>query len=251
MSRRIYPNLPKAPIVEALIDFRVSGVSESAIERLLALRSEVSAKYPKWQEVHQMEARIPFEIPKDDRSIVRDRQLIGYRLTSADGKYVAMMTMERFTVSRLQPYERWESIRDEARRLWDLYRKAVEPETVSRVALRYINRLELPADLRDFRDYLTAPPEVPPRLSQTLQSFLTRITIPLPHVGGSAVVTQQMEPWEQDAQFIVILLDIDVFKVVQFPESGQEAWELADSLRNEKNMIFFESITEQMEELCT
>lgn len=251
MTRRQYPHLARAPIVEALVDFRVSEVSERSVERLGAVRSQLADRYPKSEDYYRLQAEISLGQSREEAGeISSESQHIGYRLRSNDEKNIAVLTTEGFTVSRLRPYDRWESLREEAHSIWPLYQQAVDPHLIRRVALRYINRLELPSNLRDFRDYLTAPPEVPPRLPQTLQGFVTRIVIPIPRLGASAIITQQLEGTPGGSQ-VFVLLDIDVFKAVDIPTTGAEPWELADALRNEKNVIFFESITEQMEELCS
>lgn len=133
--------------------------------------------------------------------------------------------------------------------LWDEYQAAIRPELITRIALRYVNRLELPLNLRDFKDYLTAPPDVPPKLPQTLSSFLTRIVIPIEKIGASAIITQKSD-YVTEGNTQPVILDIDVFKTGEFSGDGKEAWDVADLLRIEKNKIFFESITGRMEELC-
>ena len=63
----------------------------------------------------------------------------GYLFTSVDGRQVVQARLDGFTFSRLKPYDKWESLRDEARELWQHYVQIASPETVTRVALRYIN----------------------------------------------------------------------------------------------------------------
>ena len=46
---------------------------------------------------------------------------VGLRLHSSDEKYVAQFRLAGFTLSRLPPYEKWENLLDEARRLWAIY----------------------------------------------------------------------------------------------------------------------------------
>lgn len=257
MALRQYPSLAKAPIVEALVDFRISKAGGKALEQLHALRSVVRDGYPLSEDLYRhsvefkMGPRPTGQHPTDSGPVTSEsREQIGFKVHSGDGRHIAMLTTEGFTFSRLRPYADWESLREAAEGLWERYRSAVEPERISRVALRYINRLELPKQIRDLGDYLTAPPAIPPRLPQALQGFVSRIVIPIPRVDGSAIITQQFAGLSEGEQYIV-LLDIDVFKLANLPPDGQQAWELAARLRDEKNVIFFESITEQMELLCS
>jgi uncharacterized protein (TIGR04255 family) len=101
--------------------------------------------------------------------------------------------------------------------------------------------------MSDFGDYLAIPPDIPRGLPQGLASFLMRFVIPNPATGAIAIVTQSFEsPSETHAQ---VILDIDVFKDVELPINGDECWSQFDALRDYKNAIFFESITERTKEM--
>lgn len=241
-----YPHLKNAPITEALIDFRVVLPADATLTHLRELGQKISATYPNVKDFYKIQAEI---IIDRSQSATSSREQIGYQYTSKDGINVFLATVEGFTFSQLKPYKTWEDLKAKGLGLWDEYQEAIRPESITRIALRYVNRLELPLDLRDFKDYLTAPPDVPPKLRQTLSSFLTRIVIPIEKVGALAIITQQYN-YVAEGNITPVILDIDVRNTGEFSGDGREAWEVADMLRAEKNKIFFESITERMEELC-
>jgi uncharacterized protein (TIGR04255 family) len=87
--------------------------------------------------------------------------------------------LDGFAMSRLAPYENWNAVRDEARRLWDIYRSIAKPSKLIRLAVRYINRIDMPLPLGDFKDYLRTVPDVSPDLPQglayTANSFRHRV----------------------------------------------------------------------------
>jgi uncharacterized protein (TIGR04255 family) len=85
-------------------------------------------------------------------------------------------------------------------------------------------------------------------LPQGLSSFLTRLVIPDPSIDAIAIVTQALEQ-TVDPKFVPIILDIDVFRQTPTGMSEDEAWKLIEKLRDFKNMIFFESITEPLKEM--
>ena len=147
----------------------------------------------------------------------------------------------------LKPYETWERFRDEARRLWGKYREVTSPE-ITRVALRYINKMEFPLPVKDFGNYLAAPPTVPAGLSQGVSSFLTRVVIHEPEIGAAGIITQALEQII-NPNVLTIILDIDVFKQKSEGITEEEAWQTLEKLRHFKNKIFFESITEKAREL--
>ena len=75
----------------------------------------------------------------------------------------------------LGKYMGGEALLTEALRLWSRYAEVVKPSAVIRVALRYLNRLNLPMRKGDeFAVYLTKPPELPAARLK-ISNFLSRI----------------------------------------------------------------------------
>jgi uncharacterized protein (TIGR04255 family) len=104
---------------------------------------------------------------------------VGYDFPSGDGKQIFQARLDGFAFSRLAPYDCWESFRDEGRRLWEIYRTVAQPEVVTRIGVRYINRLDLPLQNLDFKHYLRTVPEVSPDLPQGLSGYFMQLRIPL------------------------------------------------------------------------
>lgn len=240
-------HLKNAPIVEALVDIQVKLPEHIDVMALRQIHVLISGDYPKEQELIRSDIKI--EGGKSPKVMAGDTGVYGYRYASADGKQIIQARLNGFTFSRLTPYESWEKLREEAYRLWQLYTKVTTPELITRVSLRYINRLEIPLSLKNFNEYITAPPSVPGSLPQALTSFLTRIVMRIPDNKVTAIITQALEPVITD-KTAAIILDIDVFKEYQFNADGVEAWGLIENLHEVKNKIFFESITEEMAKIC-
>lgn len=239
-----YPTLKNAPITEALIDIRVKLPSEFEAEKLDAIYDSIKDKYPIKQEQKISEVKLE---PKAEELVKSSGAIInGYRYISSDKKQILQTRLDGFTFSRLYPYIKWSDLRDEAFRLWELYKNIASPESITRVAVRYINNLNIPLPIRDFGDYLSAPPIVPDELPQGVSSFLTRVVIPEPSIGANAIITQALEQIVSDTA--PIILDIDVFKLQPNGIEDKDAWETLGKLRNLKNKIFFNSITDSLKE---
>ena len=153
-----------------------------------------------------------------------------------------------FTFSRLAPYQSWEPFRDEARRLWEITRTVVKPGTYTRVALRYVNRLELPLPFSDFKEYLLTVPEVAPTLPQALSTFFMQLQIPQVDIQAMLILNQQLLPQVlQGTQPVVapVLLDIDLFKEIDLPQNEEGMWNLLETLHFKKNATFEGCITDK------
>ena len=173
----------------------------------------------------------------------------GYLFTSVDGRQVVQARLDGFTFSRLKPYDKWTTLRDEAQELWQHYVRIASPETVTRVALRYINRIEIPIPMRDFKDYILTTPEIAPDLPQGLGSFFMRLVIPDPKAQAVAIVTETMEPIDESRNRLPLIFDIDVFRMAAFNIQDNAMWEAFEYLHYLKNDIFFKSITLKAKEL--
>ena len=203
-----YSLLSNAPITEALIDIRIKVRDDIDVERIQSLHSTIANEYPDKKALHQMEST--FEFKKGEAPVSTSTEKVkGCIFTSTDGKQIFQARIDGFAFNRLKPYEKWETFRDEALRLWILYKELLSPEII-RVALRFINKIEIPLypqKVLDFDDYLTSAPIIPKGLPQGVSSFLTRVVIYEPEIGASAIITQAFEQLI-DPKFLPIILDI-------------------------------------------
>lgn len=233
-------HLNNAPIKEALIDIRVKLPQDIELQVLGSLHSRIAKDYPKRDERIKMEAKFDGKTGDVTKTVSVD----GYLHRSLDGLNVVQFRRDGFTFSRLQPYQRWENLSEEANRLWRIYQDHTNPETITRVALRYINHITIPFPIRDLIDYFTSPPTVSEKLPQKLHSFLNRVVFPDPSSKAIAIVTQSHE-FQGSTEAATIILDIDVFRDVTITVDNRKIWDIIASLRELKNKIFFESVTEK------
>jgi uncharacterized protein (TIGR04255 family) len=229
--------------VEAVVDFRVvrqDQVSHSIFENLgpsigpqyaqkTAIRT-IQAGFG----VNQGEASPPWQLQSD----------VGWRYQTATE--IAQFRVDGFTFSKITPYTTWKDVSDEAFRLWRVYLETAKPREVSRVAVRYINRMQLAA-VQDLSEYLTAPPELPKPIPQVIREYLTRVYVHDEKQTASAVILQALEP-RMSFETVSILLDIDAFREVNEAPDDPVLRSIFEQLRELKNAIFFASITEKTAE---
>ena len=115
---------------------------------------------------------------------------------------------------------------------------------ITQLAVRYINRITLPAGAITFETYLRAAPVIPSELPQYMSSFLTRVTIFDPQTDIAAHVAQALEA-NTPGQHLRVILDIDTYKPSEFAIDGPMIEQTLQQLRNFKNTIFFNSLTEE------
>jgi len=236
-------HLNKAPITEAIIDFRVILPSGFEPQEFSNLSVDLSGRYPKNEPRRIITGAFGMEKGKPFIETPEDKGIQGYIYKSEDEKNVVQFRLDGFTFNRLYPYTEWESVLSEAKNLWQLYSSKSKPELITRIAVRYINRLDLQLPIKDFEEYLTAPPKIPASLPQEVSRFLTRIVIHDADITANIIQSLDKSP---KPDHVGIILDIDVFKIKE--KSGFDkvnVWTEFEKLRELKNRIFFESITEK------
>lgn len=242
-----WPRFPKAPIAEALLDIQAKLSPDVDLARLATFQEAIRDRYPtrrersSWQAGFEIKAGGSVEIaPSEGRPD-------GCLFSSTDGRQIVQVRLDGFTFNRLKPYDKWEPFRDEARQHWERYIALTNPSAVSRVALRYINRLELPIPVRDFNEYVLTSPEIAPGLPQGLSGVFMRLEVPYEAFNCTAIITETMEPPQGD--ILPFIFDVDVYRIGAFETRGEDVWNAFEQLRNAKNEIFFKSITKKAEEM--
>lgn len=234
--------LKHAPIKEALIDIRVTLSNDLESEALDSKYDCFSDNYPKREVLKLSAINLNFEEGQAVTTPI-DQGLNSYRYTSNDEKQIVQFRKDGFTFSRLEPYQTWELMKEEAIQLWNLYVEAAKPNSIIRVATRYINEMRMPLPFTDFKEFMVTPPEIPVSLPQGISSFITRVVMHDPSIDVECILTQAMEGI--DNNHAPIVLDIDAFSNKSFEIDSNEYWDYLDKLRDFKNKVFFESITEK------
>jgi len=236
------------PVVEAILDIRAILPPDISLSHLQAFQDVVKIDYPLKKERRFLEGGVQFKSGSAPEFKVSPEKIDGFLFHSVDGKSIVQARLDGFTFNKLHPYSNWEKFSVEAKRLWAEYIKIAKPMSVSRVALRYINRIELPVPFSDFKEYVRTIPEVANGIPQGLGSFFVRLVIPNEEIGATAIVTETIEPVGPGTNKLPLMFDIDVFKDVSLSPTASEVWAIMDKLRGYKNQIFDKSLTDKTKE---
>jgi len=217
---KTYTTFPKAPIVEAVLDIQVEPTEGMNVERIGMFFDHVKGQYPKKELRAKGSAviRISPQEPSMDEPLV---QPVGYLYRSSEEKKAVQARIDGYTFNKFSPYENWGTFSAEARELWQNYVETAKPNRLKRLALRYINRIEIPLPIRDFKDYLLTIPEIAPNLPQALDDFIMRLVVPNPEIEATAVINVVMDQ-SSSAKILPIIFDIDVFKITNHPGNSEK-----------------------------
>ena len=239
--------MPRAPIIEAVVDIDCDlppglnphGLQEAATE---ALRE----RYPKFRQ--QLVQQHVFKQQGDKPPETEVHQGLGaMQFVSEDGRQLVQFRPNGFSFNRLAPYGSLDDYLPEIESGWRTFGRLAHPVMVRKIGIRMINRILLPLDggRLDFGDFLKVSPRLPETgLPLRFLGFLDQQTALDGETGNHANIVKTTELPQGD--MLPLILDIDVF----FPcETSPGDWTVIrgrlDSLRNLKNRIFRNTLTEQ------
>ena len=215
------------------------------VDHFNAFRDRLKNQYPKAQQIRYFASHLQFEADAPLKNDV-SHSIVGVRLDDAAGKWVVQGKSDGLAVSRLAPYESWEQLVATVRELWPVYVEIFQPEAVLRLGVRYINMVPLPDQrLHDLDAILTVGPKIPEGLPQEFSEFMTRLVVPMAHNGIVLTIVQATGAATSgvDVGRACIVLDIDASCEQSFGPDWSDMWKKLDSLRDAKNMAFFNSLT--------
>ena len=236
----------KAPIIEAILDFGIEPLPGDSFASLRSMTSGESSVYDDVKDLNQF--KVDVHVDETMSHTVPSRKVLGFICSDGQAKQAYQVRRDGFTYSKLAPYQSWDSFIGEGKRLWQLYRKNTAPAKITRLAVRFINRLDLPLPLADFKVWLRTVPEVAPELEQSLANMLLQYRTREDDIGAwmnfTEAIVQSPTP-----EICSVVLDIDLYRDFDVPQSEADIWKLFETFRLRKNKIFEASITDETRRL--
>ena len=239
--RRLYKN---PPVIEAIIDIRVKVSSAPTFESLARIVEGEESHYP----TRQLMTTNQLTVDGATGAASNNQESIGYRYFSSDKSAVLQARRDGFAFSKLPPYQEWELWQPEGRRLWQRYKSIVNPEGITRVAVRYINRVQINRGNFDLREYFNCFPEIPDSFG-SISGFLMRLELPQHGTDNRVLILNQGILDEGLTNHVAVLLDFDLSKRVRLAPDDDAVWSEIESLHSQENRLFEESITDRAREM--
>lgn len=236
-----FPNLPSAPIVEAVIHWTARAGKELQPQELKRHLCERLTDYQDCQPVGLLQVEQEFHA---DGSARESRQANGhgFRLTSSDKMYIVQFNRDGLVFSRLQPYLDWDSFSAEGLRLWVIFVDLFQPSEVERLGVRFINRIS-PIVVAKVGRYLENPPECLEPLGLPMEGFFYQSTHDVPKRPFQIKIAQTIQPSLPPQNEPGLIFDIDVSTKQAFPCEDEILKDHLAKMRWLKNKAFFSLMT--------
>jgi uncharacterized protein (TIGR04255 family) len=238
----------RPPIVEAVIERRFANpISPETLE---SLRHAFEREYPAVSQMNNVS--IAINEPTTQAQV--NQTTVGYRLVKLDGAAVILLTSQSISFSRVAPYLGWHDFAQNSTHIFQVARNIMGYSALSRIGVRYINRLDIPAFDKDGvrspirpEHYILIYPEYPEIVIPQVHGFTMQCVTALQNVDCQATinVATVVSPVPDH---ISLVFDIDVGRNNNVPQREDEIANLMEAIRSEKNRIFSSCLTDRMKE---
>jgi uncharacterized protein (TIGR04255 family) len=238
----------RPPITEAVIEIRYAEQVEfGSFERGLSdVKRHYSSDQP-W-----VNYNVTVEVPPANEAPASLTHVspatFGRRLASTDETERVLLLPLSFVVAQLAPYPGWDRFFARFQRDWGTWKRAVGYRKIVRVAVRYINRLDIPREGRIIEEasYLNAYAKLP-EFGPT-ETYGVQARFPTDDKGYTLFINTALVP-SPLLDSGSILLDLDVAKDRDPPQNDEGISDTLAELRMRKNAVFEACITEKAREL--
>lgn len=242
-ERRIYP---RPPIVEAVIELRFEGGVDWTPEVQACLHDRLRGEYPGTARASQ-QIELQASMSSDGVATSARATLRAMLFPSADGRRLVGLGKGLISVHVLAPYPGWEDFSAQASASVSAYLAEVKPDALASAAVRYIDRVKLPANVGPLAEYFVGLPPRPAAMPNQLLAFHVVVQSADPD-GTVALHTLSSAPPEQDGG-PVVLYDLNLVHPFA-PPISIDAWrEEVERLHDRQREIFEDSITSKTREL--
>jgi uncharacterized protein (TIGR04255 family) len=236
----------RPPITEAVVELRLAD--PIGIDEVDKIKDRLSDEYPVPPQVMQNVSIIAGPGNQNRAQV----EFGAYRMSSLDAANVAIIGRQHIAASRLAPYTGWEEFIAHARRNWAVWRKVAGWREVTRIGVRYINRIDVPSPNETpvaIDGYLAFRPVFPQfDGAQAVDTFAINGQMGIANSPFRLILNAGSTP-SPLVRNVSFLLDIDISREGNLPHNDDGLWALIDEIRDLKNRVFEASITDLSREL--
>ncbi len=245
-----------APITEAVIDIKaiipdeVGASPQESMGVVRLIKSGLSLLLPSYKAPEDITRHVSqLKVGGQNSATATASNVVGAMFQSEDKRQILQARLDGFTFSRLAPYTTWEDFSTQARAAWGAYRQTFPAMRVTRLAVRYINRIEFPTPADDLAKYVTLLPTIPDNLTSTGALSGLFMQLKMPMRDGANLILNEAIVESNSPDTAAILLDTDIYRDTDVPQDEAGIWEYFSTLRDLKNEVFEACITPTTREL--
>lgn len=227
-----HPTYPNPTIIQVTCEIAFAAQSEDRLSAG-AVYPIFAAEFPEIQPVGNLNVQLvigqPAFVPDAPQS---QNAVAAYRFSTADGKRFVQISKANFVYQSSDAYTGWADFRAKFSELWSMSIKVVKPGPISKIGLRYINRIPRSEAHPNVSDWLRATPDLPEALLMSKEHFLARVESS-PKPSHLRLVTTANHVATPELPSGGVILDIDRISLEQVGATAPEILEKLEILHDD------------------
>lgn len=237
---------PNPTIVEAVCEIQFQLPADRPWKATYPgeLFKAIYQEYPEMEPAVDMGFELQFGPHGVQHRVLSPRQRTRYK--HASRPLQIQLAENTFTVNALRPYPGWPQLQQDLEKAWGQAKAILNPQAITRVGLRYINRIERRTPDEPPGEWLKAGRFIPAGVLNSKPGFLARVEVRLDEFN-QLIVTLGDEPPSADGGIGAVIFDIDRFSVRALSLDDSELRAEIERLHNDVWEVFSEGVSARLE----
>lgn len=236
----------KPPVIEVSCEFlfNVKDPNDLTVPGRFYDSENIKENYPIKEELQEIIIGFgvnPTEIPQK-----LHRKILGMQYKSQNGKVIIRVSPNFVSIHHLTPYSSWENFSLHIKQGFKTFQKVVEPISLERVGLRYIDKIEIPSPSFELEEYFLIYPKIPEKFK--LDNFFLRLEIPFNGGRDLLIIMMYKQPL-REAEKTLIILDWDYILIQPSQIPFEKILDWVEEAHKKIIDIFESSITDKCRQL--
>lgn len=242
-----HERFPHPRIMEALceVHFQLPNGERWESRFLGELFKAVQDDFPIMEPVQQMGVAVELGPHGFGQRLMSGQQQARY--LEANRKLMLQLADSVLTVNRVEDYPGWKRMRRDIIGGWEKVRDILHPALITRVGLRYINRLPRKDEAQTPGHWLKSNEYIPNAVLDSRRGLLSRVQVQKSHQSRT-VVTLADEPAPLDVPASLIF-DIDCIRIEEMKPEDKILRGCIDELHGQVWRVFSSALTENLRRL--
>lgn len=246
--REKHPTYSNPTIQEAIFElhYEHKGSTSGDSSFFAEFFKKIQSHFPIFEPVQQMGLQLLIGPQGFSQSSLPREQRMRYR--NENGNLLLQLSSSVFVLNVLPKYPKWTEVKKLLLENWNHLLSITEPPTtVTRIGMRYLNRISRESNEETPGVWLEANEYIPSAVMTSFSPVFSRVELK-PTKERSLLVTLT-EAVEQDKEVRPFIFDIDCIAHTQLPISGNEVSETLEALHETVWNVFAVSKGTRLEEL--
>jgi uncharacterized protein (TIGR04255 family) len=233
------------PIVEAICEFRFSKDTKWDLTIPGSVYEKVKDQFPNKENRLEQEVVLKAGEAGFNQNMVASQKAL---MLSPDRSSLIQVGQHLLSINHLKPYIGWEHFSPKIKMAFDTLGGITEINGIDRMALVYIDRIEIPGKRIKIEDYFKFYPHLGPELPQDHNTFMVGVELPYKEKRDSCRL-QLTSAMATKKDHLALLLTTEYYLAKQRSVEPDKALDWMEDAHTTVHELFQGCITEKLEAL--